>query len=55
MESGEISLEKAAAFLAAAGEGTAPWRLAEATVESAEKPGTGRMRFVFTTLVPDGE
>jgi hypothetical protein len=52
VESGGIPLEKTAEFLEAAREGTAPWRLAEAVVESADRPGRGTVRLVFTTLAP---
>ncbi|MBQ7251887.1 MAG: hypothetical protein IJS32_04720, partial [Kiritimatiellae bacterium] len=52
VESGEIALEKTAEFLAAAREGAAPWRLSEAVVESAGRPGRGTVRLVFATLAP---
>lgn len=48
VDTGETALSKAAGFLEAVQAGEVPWRLEEVRVESAGKPGHGRMHFVLS-------
>jgi len=53
VESGEIALKKVPEFLALVREaGKGRWRLAEAVVDAADKPGRGSAKLVFSTLSP---